>query len=938
MVKIVLSTGVLDVSENLALPITFSVGDIRDLSSRKGTFSKTVTLAGTKNNNELLGHYYDVNIQAGTFNLNTLTKCQVIQNGVPILDDALLQLVSVSKVQTNNRFEDEVSYEVLIKDSRAEFFTAITNANLTDLDFSDLDHTFSSTDIVASFSNTVTDGYKYVMPYVINNDYNANDFKPAIYAKTYFDRIFAVAGFTYTWDDIASARFDKLLIPYNGDTNDQDYADYKVEATNTWTTSYVQPTGYNNTFEELIDSGWSEVTDAQNIFDPTVGEYSTPFSTNALAGENYSYGLAIGGTITLENSSGVNALLRDVSLVFRYNRYRVFARVQVGVNTNAVIVYGSSQVVQYTASSPLPNGNTTILSFSDTLTIPAVVNGVILGITASDIQILEIGVEVQSFEDINCTIPLAPINGGQNQTWRTTTFPYTTLLPVNVVLDLISINMVILPSNNIQVTGSTLNINQYVPNEIKQSDFVKSIFQMYNLYVEQDVDNANNLILRHRDEYYDSGAEKDWSKKLAKDKDQQLIFLPDLSNKKLKLTYAPDEDDFNTMYTQATAETYGQIEYTFDYEYVKDGARQALIFSPSPVVLTSFGAYVPAINGSAPNTNIRILYDGGVQSCQPFDILDFGTTGEFGLTSYPMLGHFDNASTPSFDINFGTNDFYFYEPLSLTANNLYNLYWRRTVNQINVGKMLIAYFDLTEVDIQALKLNDKIYIDNSWWNINKIQDYNGNQRQLTKVELISIDTEIDLAPFKIRGGKPFGNNSVAEVLDKLEARSTFNNNVIVPGANALIFGKGNVVTAGTKGIIIGDGQTLSDDGMVVSNLTVTGTINGETVVPYKKYVALINQSSTNIPTAIVLENTFSEVPTFSRTSTGVYKLELIDLFTLDKTFIVTGSADVSAGTGDFATVIARRFDEDTITLYTYDNFTSSDNMLVNTSIEIRVYE
>jgi hypothetical protein len=938
MVKIVLSTGVLDVSENLALPITFSIGDIRDLSSRKGTFSKTVTLAGTKNNNELLGHYYDVNIEAGTFNLNTLTKCQVIQNGVPILDEALLQLVSVNKVQTNTRYEDEVSYTVLIKDTRAEFFTAITNAKLTDLDFSDLDHVFSSTNIAASFSNTVADGYKYVMPYINGNDFNANDFKPGIYAKTYFDRIFAVAGFTYTWNELTSAHFDKLLIPYNGDTNDQDYTDYRVEATNTWTTSYVQPTGYNNTFEELIDSGWSEVTDTQNIFDPTTGEYSTPFSTNALAGENYSYGLTIGGSIILENSSGVNALLRDVSLVFRYNRYRVFARVQVGVNTNAVIVYGSSQVVQYTASSPLPNGNTTILSFSDTLTIPAVVNGVILGISSSDIQILEIGVEVQSFEDINCTIPLAPINGGQNQTWRTTTFPYTTLLPVNVVLDLISINMVILPSNNIQVIGSTLNINQYVPSEIKQSDFIKSILQMYNLYIEQDVDNPYNLILRHRDEYYDSGVEKDWSRKLAKDKDQQLIFLPDLTNKKLKLTYAPDTDEFNTMYEQATREIYGQLEYTFDNEYVKDVDTQELIFSPTPVFPTSFGAYVPAIVGSAPNTNIRILYDGGVQSCQPFDILDFGTTGEFGLTSYPMLGHFDNALTPSFDINFGTNDFYFYEPLSLTANNLYNLYWRRTVNQINVGKMLIAMFDLTEVDIQSLKLNDKIYIDNSWWNINKIQDYNGNQRQLTKVELISIDTEIDLAPFKIGLGRPFGDIMVGVGVDALIGRGTFNNNVILPGANAQVFGKGNVVTAGTKGIIVGDGQTLSSDGMVVNNLTVTGTINGAVSLPYKKYVALLNQVGTNDPTAIVLENTFSEIPTFLRASTGVYKLQLTDAFTLDKTFIVTGSADVSGGSGDFATLIARRFDEDTITLYTYDNFTSADALLVNTSIEIRVYE
>lgn len=877
MVKIVLPNGVLDVSENLALPITFSVGDIRDLSSRKGTFSKTITLAGTKNNNDLLGHYYDVNIQAGTFNINTLTKCQVIQNGVPILDEALLQLVSVNKLQTSTRYEDEVSYEVLIKDSRAEFFTAITNANLTDLDFSDLDHVFSSTNIAGSFSNTVLDGYKYVMPYIQSNDYNANDFKPAIYAKTYFDRIFAVAGFTYTWNELTSAHFDKLLIPYNGDTNDQDYADYRVEATNTWTTSYVQATGYNNTFEELIDSGWSEVTDAQNIFDPTVGEYSTPFSTNGLAGENYSYGLSIGGTITLENSSGVNALLRDVSLVFRYNRYRVFSRVQVAGNTNAIIVYGSSQVVQYTDSSPLPNGNTTILSFSDTLTIPAVVNGVILGITASDIQILEIGVEVQSFEDINCTIPLAPINGGQNQTWRTTTFPYTTLLPVNVVLDLISINMVILPSNNIQVTGSTLNINQYVPKEIKQSDFVKSILQMYNLYVEQDVNNPNNLILRHRDEYYDSGAEKDWSRKLAKDKDQQLIFLPDLTNKKLKLTYAPDEDDFNTMYTQATSEIYGQLEYTFDNEYVKDVSTQELIFSPTPVFLTSFGAYVPAIIGASPNTNIRILYDGGLQSCQPFDILDFGTTGEFGLTDYPMLGHFDNALTPSFDINFGTNDFYFYEPISLTANNLYNLYWRRTVNQINVGKMLIAMFDLTEVDIQSLKLNDKIYIDNSWWNINKIQDYNGNQRQLTKVELISIDTEIDLAPFKTGLGRPFGDVMIGVGVDALVGRNTFNNNVILPGANAQVFGKGNVVTAGTKGIIVGDGQTLSDSGMVINNLTVTGTINGDVVVPYKKYVATISQTGTSDPIVTVLENTIGDI-VWTRALAGRYEGTLVGAF------------------------------------------------------------
>jgi hypothetical protein len=499
---------------------------------------------------------------------------------------------------------------------------------------------------------------------------------------------------------------------------------------------------------------------------------------------------------------------------------------------------------------------------------------------------------------------------------------------------LTSINLSILPSANIQVTGTTLNINQYVPVEIKQSDFVKSIFQMYNLYVEQDVDNQNNLILRHRDEYYDSGVEKDWSRKLAKDKEQELIFLPDLSNKKLKLTYAPDTDEFNTMYTQATAETYGQIEYTFDNEYVKDVATQELIFSPTPVFLTSFGAYVPAIVGSAPNTNIRILYDGGLQSCQPFDILDFGTTGEFGLTDYPMLGHFDNALTPSFDINFGTNDFYFYELTSLTANNLYNLYWRRTVNQINVGKMLIDYFDLREVDIQSLKLNDKIYIDNSWWNINKIQDYNGNQRQLTKVELISIDTEIDLAPFKTGLGRPFGDVMVGVGVDALIGRSTFNNNVILPGANALVFGKGNVVTAGTKGLIVGDGQTLSDDGMVINNLTVTGTINGDVVVPYKKYVATISQTGTSDPTVTVLENTLGDI-VWTRVAVGGYSGDLLGAFPVqDKVYFLINNTLASL----FITEL-KWGTLDNVTITTYDIASASiDGAMSYNTIEIRVYE
>lgn len=925
MVKIVLETGVLDVSEKTNFPITFNIGDIRDLSSRKGTFSKTITLEGTKNNHELLGNYYDVNIQAGSFNINTLTRCQVIQDGVPILDDALLQLVSVNKAQYSTAYEEDVTYTVLIKDSRAEFFSAITNSDLTDLDFSDLNHVFSATNIAASFSNTVTDGYKYVMPVCTGtNVYQSNEFKPAIYAKTYFDRIFATAGFTYTWAGLTDAHFDKLLIPYNGDVNNFDYNDYRVEATNTWTTSYVQPTGVNATFQEDIDSGWTEVIDTQSLFDPLTGEYSSPFDINPLAGESYFYTLSLGGSIILDNNSGGNAVLEYIVSGYTVkNRYRVFAEVFVQGYGN-LKVYGSSKIAYYPAASPLPTGNTTVLTFADTLTIPSLVSASGVPIVTSDIQVLSIGVEVyQTYNNVNS-------NGGNF--WIAAGGGFTAV-DVNVILDLNYINLVILPSNTVQTIGGTLIMNSYVPVEIKQSDFVKSIFQMYNLYVEQDIDNPYNLILRHRDEYYDSGAEKDWSQKLAKDKPQELMFLPDVTKKKLKLTYAPDEDQPNVLYTQATGEIYGQIEYTFDNEYVKDVETQELLFSPTPVYKTLFGAYVPAINGAAPNTNIRILYDGGLSTCQPFDIIDFGTTGEIGLTDYPMLGHFNDPLYPTFDINFGTCDYYFYEVLSLTANNLYNLYWRRTVNQINVGKMLTAMFDLNEVDIQSLKLNDKIYIDNSWWNINKIQDYNANNNSLTKVELISIDTEIDLARFQTANGNPIGDTITAIGVDAITKKSAQVNNIALPGSDVLIFGKGNAVAPGVKGVVIGDGQVLEQDGMVIPNLTVTQSINGAPVVGYKKYIALISQTGTNDPTVNLLENTIGDI-VWTRAAIGRYVGTLTGAFpNQDRVYLLNSNTQVD-------TII--RFywtSANTIELRTVDLTTTlQDGLLDYNTIEIRVYE
>ena len=876
MVKIQLATGYLEVKEGTSFPLNFQVGDIRDISQRKGNFSKTITLVGSKNNNDLLNHYYDVNIVAGTFNVNALTTCSVIQDGIPVMEDASLQLTAVKKVQITDGYEHHVEYEVLVKDNKADFFTAINNLELTDIDFSDLNHTYDAFNVVSRFNNSVVDGFKYFLPGSGDVFYSTQEFKPAIFAKTYFDRIFQDAGFAYSWPDLVDDKFDRLFIPYNGDTDNFDYADYTVKA-NTGPTTYTG-TFFAGTAEMPTPqtiTGWTETEDPQNIYNPVTGVYSTPFNISSNNSQQYDYNITIQYELRLVNTSGV-------TLYSGTNGFAspVFFRPQLyltrnGVVSAAVNLYtnpaplNGSPTVTYAVQSPtsIPNGTTTILSQTAVCT---------MALTAQNLPQLS-----QGRLAVRCNRELysAPNGTALSPVWRTGSAAGPVCASGQIKLQYVvtNIDISITPSNNIVAIGGTIDVNDYVPQKIKQSDFIKGIFNMYNLYAEVDKSQPNLLNLIHRDDYYDAGKEVDWTLKLAKDREQSLSFLPELTSKKVILTYAPDKDSPNETYTTATNQIYGQAEVVFDNEYVKDVTTKPVLFGPTPIIRTPFGAYVPMIAGQAPKTNLRILYDGTSRSCSPYHIYDYGTTGMTGVTSYPYVGHFDDPLNPTFDINFATCAFYYYQPSSLTDNNLYNRYWRRTMGQINNGKMLTAFFNLKENDIQALELNDKIRIDNSWWNINRVIDYNANGNELTQVELISIDNEVNFMPFinpfgtpgvglpNISGIQQVANNGVMHT-------KSMNSNVLTGGGMiGDVVNRGNVVPGGLRVMVATEGYTVEDDGIITDNLVVRGRINGIPVEPScYKYVAIMDQTGTNDPVAYVKEGSFGDI-LWVRNGVGQYE-------------------------------------------------------------------
>jgi hypothetical protein len=945
MVRIQLATGYLDVKEGTAFPLSFQVGDIRDISQRKGSFSKTITLVGSKNNNNLLNHYYDVNIVAGTFNINALTTCSVIQDGIPVMENASMQLTSVKKVQLTEQYEEHVEYEVLIKESKADFFTAINNKELTDIDFSDFNHAYDAFNVVNRFSNTVVDGFKYFLPGSGSVFTVTQEYKPAIFAKVYFDRIFQDAGFTYSWPDLVDDKFDRLFIPYNGDTDNFDYNDYTVKANagpNTYTGTFFAGSAEFQNLQTI--TGWTETEDPQNIFNPATGVYSTPFNISSNNSQQYDYNVQIQYEIRLVNTSGVT-LYSGMNGISSPRFYQP----QIALTQNGTVCYttnlytnpaplNNSPTVTYAVQTPtsIPNGTTTVLSQTAICS---------MALTAQNLPQLSqgrLGIKVPQIA--------TPINNAAAPLWRTGSASGTPCASGQIKIQAVitNIDISITPSNNIYASSGIIDVNDYVPKKIKQNDFVKAIFNLYNLYVDVDKNQPNQLNLIHRDAYYDSGKEVDWTYKLAKDREQSLSFLPELTSKKLILTYTPDTDGANTTYTTATNQIYGQAEVVFDNEYVKDVTTKPVLFGPTPIIKSSFGAYVPMLSGQAPKTNLRILYDStadvGLTSCSPFHVYDYGTVGMQGVTSYPYVGHFDNPLNPTWDLNFSVCAFYYYQPSSLTDNNLYNRYWRRTMGQINSGKMLTAMFNLKDTDIQSMKLNDKIRIDNSWWNINRVIDYNANANQLTQVELISIDSEVNFMPFI----SPFGTpgvglpniSGIQQVANSTIVKTKSMNSNVLTGGQVIgeVVNRGNVVPGGLRVMVATEGYSVEDDGIYTDNLVVRGRFNGIPVEPScYKYVALLSQSGTSDPVADVKEGSFGDI-LWVRNTIGTYEgfIQNWEIGT-----ILGSELTVMINNIYFDGVISAQYSSSNNSIYittTQIGVGFVDNYLAYTTIEIKYYK
>jgi hypothetical protein len=827
--------GFLDVKEDADFPINFGIGDIRDISKRSGSFSKTIKLSGSKNNNLLLNNYFEVNVKSSNqFNLNKKQRCAVIQNGVVILDNCYLRLINTKKVQSNSGHIDElVDYEVEIRDNVGDFFNEINNKELTYLNLSEFNHVYTAQNAISSFNHTWVDGYKYILPYIDTNTYLSKEYLLGVYAKTYWDKIHSEAGYVYDWDALSddNVRFDKMIIPFNGDVkklseellNDVDVVWGSTVSQNINFGISFFITGFLN-----INLPWGKITNSfvtdnfNNSYNATTDRWTNPFIIDTPQSITYKVKIEWDFIINNTGVSNISVQTSAQNIPFRRKPY-------IGVsNINNVIPVDKKPLT----SSFLSNGTTITNNTPDedefitrTTTSPSLPPGE--NIIASGVNEVELVISPSALGSVYELQAAAQANLG------TFTGTYQELFRIK------KIDVRIVPSSDAFGFNYPVEINKFVPQKIKQSDFIKSIYKMFNLYVEVDKFNPNRLIYKTRDDFYDSGEFKDWTYKLAKDKEQILQFVPELSSKRTILTYKQDDKDlYLKEYLNNTNEIYGQIEVIFDNENVRGVDKQELIFSPTINRWTGFGTNNPVWEQGSPKNNIRILLDNGTQSCGYYNIENY-SGNQVQLNYYPFVSMLSEAENPNFDIAFGINDYYPYDIKNFTSNNLYTNFWRRTFAQINSGKMLTAYFWLNEEDIFKLKLNDKIKINNALWYINKIIDYKANKNVLTKVELLSVEDDLRLPRFgrvitPVRPGAlppltPAPVNPVGPIkpivgpIREIVRLRNENTSVDASTKNFVNLGNKNVITGDFSGVIVGDNKSISESGFYVEG---TRLVNG----------------------------------------------------------------------------------------------------------------
>ena len=857
----------LDVFEGFDFSFNYGIADIRNPEKRSTEYSKTIKCPATKNNDAIFGHIYDVNISndhdanianiSVNFNPNKKAEARVIADGVEVMAGVVQLRKIVQKA-------DAYTYEVVFIGKLLNIFSVLGDKELNGvdddginyLDLSQYDHILTHQNQVDSWTAPIGDGYVYPLIDWGNGAvftpsgrkvYEIDQIRPAVYVKTLIDSIFDFAGFTYTSSFFDTNTFKRLIVPISKQ---------KIEADQVGARQFKAVKKLPQVMSRFPSISPNTFGNEQ-IFNFNTGNMpKLCFEDDSVFGfdNNNQYRVLYNSLNPFQpyNYDATDNYVFICQEPLRYDTFQTSVTLQVTKNAS----FGAQRfkgTVDIFHKRDVDQSLNIIGSSEFDFDISGAV-----GTTQSQTITVEGGTFTEFNDQVFIMLRSDPYGDGYKPDFRNSASGLG-----NVALDVRCTEGFFenVPSDEQWFEGDIVELTNHLP-DVGMKDFLTSIFKMFNLYVEVNPINENNLLIETRDTFYSQGGTKDWTYKLARDKDISLEPLGVLTDREYIYTYSEDGDYYNERYQSNRGHVYGRSRIEVDNDFVQSTKETEVIFSPSPLVNDKpSGRIIPAIwdadidDGIKPtDSNIRILYYGGLLPSSPswkhrqrFPFYDYDTT------VYPYAGHWDNPINPTIDINFGLPYELYYQEngftgtISVTNANLFNLYHRNYINEVTDkdSKVMTGFFYLEPTDINTLDFRDQIVIDNSYWRLNKVMNYNPFKEGLTKVELIKIKepvtfqkSEKSLNSSGYLGFERLPNPST-EIKTNKNIYPSFqgkvsgaDNNVDASATAFKIVGNNNIIREGSRNItILGDNnevyeglhnvQLINTNGVIVTESNVT---------------------------------------------------------------------------------------------------------------------
>lgn len=737
----------LDIYEQLPINVIIQETDITDITSRRSPYSKTFGIPGTTNNNDFFEHFYEVN---GTgFDPLTKRECVVQYRGTDIFK-GYLRLNSITMEK------DRIEYEVYILSEVTDFASIITEKQLKELNWNNYNHIQNYDTVTTSWyansgdtqglfsgdilypmihygleyqSNTgSTSQFQFAINTTGNTgfDYsgsavNPTYFKPAIRVKSVLEKIIQDSGYQVVSDFFDSAYFQSMYIDLaangklgpetaSGKTNQNIFRVYGDELPNT------QKFFYNNGVYQQINFGRISTTDG---YDPTL-------NFNESAGV---YQVPVSGQYSFEFKAKVNQSSSG-NYVGTYWGLTIFKSSTIaGLQNPATRVAVGGTADNYIALNYLNANNQRIFMNNISLSSGDYI-GLFIRFNTSNSSNRSAGLWVGPYDW------LASNFGARWDLYNSPTF----------------------------VASNLVDMKLQIP-DTSCLDFFKAIIKMFNLVIVQTT-NPKELRIEPFNWYYAQNyANKiDWTNKLDINSPYKLEPVNYQLQKAWNFQYlSAEEEQLGKLWEDQYAIPYGTKQFKALGDILQGEETIEFPFRPLPtnVISGSTNIIIPMVYDLDLATGKEIAYsqknhiffwcgnrymyaDSGNTNPSSWWLISGATPVEW--TTYPCVNHLSTLDSQDperiSDLNFDKSFDFFGNTnptiQQFTQYNLYQTWWGDYFTNLYSPEVrrFTGRFVFNPIEIGEIDLRDRIFIKDSYFTIERVNEADLVDWKSTEVSLI----------------------------------------------------------------------------------------------------------------------------------------------------------------------------------------------------------